>query len=106
MGTLASGGAAHRRAHLAQRLELLLARRRDRLERLADAQLPAGRLADLVERHAVVHCDKLELGVVRARLEDPEVGDDDGRAGAPEAEALARAGAVAVADRRREVELL
>ena len=77
-----------------------------RLERLADAQRPPGRLADLVDLDPGMDRDQLELAVLRARPQDPEVGDDDrrARAGEPEALPLARPGAVA--DRRGEVELL
>src|SRR3954452_7666248 len=105
-GVEGSGGALDGGAHLAQRLELAVGGRREGAERLADAQVPSGRLAHLVDLDARVDGDELELGVLRARLEHPEVGDDDGRGGAGEAEPLAVAAAGAEADRRREVELV
>src|SRR4051812_3251508 len=51
-GVEGSGGALHRGAHLAQRRELALGRRLERAEGLADAQVPAGRLAHLVDADA------------------------------------------------------
>ena len=44
-----SGGAAHRFAHLAQGGELALGRRVGRLQIVADAQRPPGRLAHLLD---------------------------------------------------------
>src|SRR5215211_7386127 len=101
-----SGGAVHRPAHLAQRLELALGRRVRRLQVLVDAQRPAGRLADLLDLDPRVDRDQLELAVLRAWAQDTEVGDDDGRAGPGEVQLLAGPAAVAVADRGHEVELL